>query len=87
MQSADSGGTCSTMTAAIINEAETALECLRRRPEQAAEVLRECSLGVVRPGFMGQRLQDNKASGGPPQEVIAIHAVSAAASRCRAEAR
>jgi hypothetical protein len=80
MQSADSGGTCSTMTAAIINEAETALECLRRRPEQAAEVLRECSLGVVRPGCLGQRLLDNRASGGPLQDVIAIHAVSAAAS-------
>jgi hypothetical protein len=37
-------------------------------------------LGVVRPGYLGQRLLDNRASGGPPQDVIAIHAVSVAAS-------
>jgi hypothetical protein len=42
--------------------------------------VRECSLGVLRPGCLGQRLLDNKANGGPPQDVIAIHAVSAAAS-------
>jgi hypothetical protein len=83
MRSADSGSTFSTIVAAIINETYTALECLRRCPGGAAEILRECSIGamaVVRPGFLGQRLLDNRANRGPPQDVIAIHAVSAAAS-------
>jgi hypothetical protein len=66
--------------AAFFYKAECALQYLRRWPDQAAEVLRECSLGIVRPGCLGQRLLDNRASGGPPQDVIAIHAVSAAAS-------
>jgi hypothetical protein len=79
----DSDGAYRAVTAAILNETITAVTCLRRWPDQAAEVLRECSLGalpVVRPGCLGQRLLDNRATGGPPRHVVAIHAVSAAAS-------
>jgi hypothetical protein len=71
------------MTTAYVNGPESALKCLRRWPDQAAEVLRECFLGTlpgVQPGCLGQRLLDNRASGGTPQDVIAIYAVSAAAS-------
>jgi hypothetical protein len=75
------GGGCSaTVPAALANGADIALTCLRRWPDQAADVVRECSVGVVRPGCLGQRILDNRASGGSPQDVIAIHAVSAAAS-------
>jgi hypothetical protein len=75
------GGGCSaTVPPALVNGADIALHCLRRWPEQAAEIVRECSLDVVRPGYLGQRILDNRGSGGPAQDVLAIHAVSAAAS-------
>jgi hypothetical protein len=76
-------GRFATVTAAFVNGADVALKCLHRWPEQAAEILHECALGVlpvVQPGCLGQRLLDNRANGGTPQDVIAIHAVSAAAS-------
>jgi hypothetical protein len=63
------------VTAAFFNAPEVALKCLRRWPDLTAEVLRECSSGCL-----NQRLQYNRASGGAPQDVIAIHAVTAAAS-------
>jgi hypothetical protein len=78
----DLGGYSATVAAAI-NEANIALKCLREWPDQTAEILRECSLGaapVLRPGCLGQRLLDNRTSGGAHQDVIAIHAVSAAAA-------
>jgi hypothetical protein len=68
------------VVAAFFDKVEMALQYLRRWPEQTADVLRECSLGVLRPGCLGQRLLDNRTSGGTPQDVIAVHAVSAAAS-------
>jgi hypothetical protein len=77
---AELGGGYIALTAAYENSTDVALTCLRRWPEQAEDVVRECSLGVLRPGCLGQRLLDNRASGGPPQDVIAIHAISAAAS-------
>jgi hypothetical protein len=68
------------VVAAFFDEVEMALQYLRRWPDQAAEVLRDCSIGMMRRGCLGQRMLENRASGGPPQDVIAIHAVCAVAS-------
>jgi hypothetical protein len=73
-------GRFAAVMAAFFDMTERALQYLRRWPDQAADVVRECSLGVVRPGCLGQRLLNNRSSGGTPRDVIAIHAVSAAAS-------
>jgi hypothetical protein len=83
----DSNGAYRAMIAALINETDVALTCLRRWPDLAAEVLRECSAGappVRRHGFLYQRLSDHSAKSGPPVDVIAIHAVKATASAVQA---
>jgi hypothetical protein len=73
-------GRFAAVMAALFDKTESALQYLRCWPDQAADIVRECSLGMVRPGCLGQRLLDNRTSGGAPRDVIAIHAVNAAAS-------
>jgi hypothetical protein len=71
------------MIAALINETDVALTCLRRWSHLAAEVLRECSAGappVRRHGFLYQRLSDHSAINGAPEDVVAIQAVTAVTS-------
>jgi ElaB/YqjD/DUF883 family membrane-anchored ribosome-binding protein len=83
----DSNGAYRAMIAALINETDAALTCLRRWPDLAAEVLRECSAGappVRRHGFLYQRLSDHIGCNGPPEEVVAIKAVKAVASAVQA---
>jgi hypothetical protein len=76
----DSNGAYRAVIAALINETDVALTCLRRWPDLAGEVLRECSAGappVRRHGFLCQRLSDHRASNGALEDVVAIHAVEA----------
>jgi hypothetical protein len=83
----DSNGSYKAMIAALINETDVALTCLRRWPDMAGEVLRQCSAAahpMQRHGFLYQRLRDHTANNGLLVDVIAIHAVKAVTSAVQA---